>query len=485
MITLVQFEIMKYFDTLRDALDSCRFTNANEGNLCKEIFPRIASQLLYGGYILLNNKEKLYLREIEFYFLNADGSIREDKMYRRESPDDDWLDIGTLFPHNSGIDITFEDTTLHQFRASVLIRAFDLFDMDNNPILLNEMRSLTSFEIIMSRSNIFDGVSFKWVDEWTEPRTKLIAQKRRGLEGNQAYRPWNYKRNENLFTVLDKDADMVFFSKKVLEKPEIAKVYREICEILDEYGVKHELLDHTQDIWCRDYMPIQVYPNSFVRYKYDPDYLDCDKYRDTKTSPDVVCDSIHLVPKESSLKLDGGNIIRTAQGVIMTRKAYNANNISQKKFEEVFRHDFGINHITWLNWDRTEIYGHSDGIVRYVDDNRILMTNYYEYDEDMTASFRKALEHDGYKVTELRYSTYSSQRKDDDLSWAYINYLQTSKVIIVPLLGIENQDREALEHIQELFPDTAVKGVYAVPLLNEEGGFNCFCWTVKSRPKTT
>ena len=98
MITLVQFEIMKYFDTLRDALNSCRFANANEGYLCKEIFPRIASQLLYGGYILLNNKEKLYLREIEFYFLNTDGSIREDKMYRRESPDDDWLDIGTLFP---------------------------------------------------------------------------------------------------------------------------------------------------------------------------------------------------------------------------------------------------------------------------------------------------------------------------------------------------------------------------------------------------
>ena len=58
-------------------------------------------------------------------------------------------------------------------------------------------------------------------------------------------------------------------------------------------------------------------------------------------------------------------------------------------------------------------------------------------------------------------------------------------VINDPLLGIENQDREALEQIQELFPGTAVKGVYAVPLLNEEGGFNCFSWTVKSRPKTT
>jgi len=112
------------------------------------------------------------------------------------------------------------------------------------------------------------------------------------------------------------------------------------------------------------------------------------------------------------------------------------------------------------------------------------MTNYCEYDKDMAASFRKTLEHDGYEVTELRYSTYSSKRKGDDLSWAYINYLQTSKVIIVPLLGIENQDREALEQIHELFPNTVVKGVYAVPLLNEEGGFNCFSWTVKETKVT-
>ena len=475
---------MKCFDSLKSALDSFRFANANEENLGKEIFPKIASQFLYGGYILLNNKEKLYLREIEFYFLNTDDSIREDKMYRRESPDDDWLDIGTLFPHNSGIDITFEDTIKHQFRASVLIRAFDLFDMDNNPILLDEERSLTTYEMILSRGNIFDGVSFKWVDEWTEPRTELIAQERRGLEGIQAYRLWNYMRNENLFTVLDKDADLVYFSKKVLEKPEIAKVYREICEILDEYGVKHELLDHTRDIWCRDYMPIQVYPNTFVQYNYDPDYLDCDEYRDTKTSPDGVCDSIHLVRKKSGLILDGGNVIRTAQGVIMTRKAYNANHMNQKKFEEIFRQDFGINNITWLNWDRMEIYGHSDGIVRYIDDNRVLMTNYCEYDKDMAASFRKTLEHDGYEVTELHYSIYSSRRKGDDLSWAYINYLQTSKVIIVPLLGIDKQDRETLEQIHELFPNTVVKGVYAVPLLNEEGGFNCFSWTVKETKVT-
>ena len=312
---------MKYFNNLRNALDVCLFANAKEKNLNEEVFPKVATQFLYGGYLLINGKEKLYLREIEFYFLNLDGSIQEEKMYRKKLPDNEWLKTGTLFSHNSGIDITFEDHQNHKFRASILIRAFDLFDMENHPIIVDEGRSLSVYDILLSRSNIFDGVSIKWVDEWIEPLAKIKTQQRRGLKGDQAYRAWNYRRNENLFTSLDRNVNKVYFSDKVLEMPGISLVYKEICDILDEYNIKHELLRYTKDIWCRDYMPVQIYPNRFVQYVYDPDYLDNDKYRNTKSSPDTVCDAISLARSKSELILDGGNIIRTAQGVVMTRKA--------------------------------------------------------------------------------------------------------------------------------------------------------------------
>ena len=471
-------DTMTHFDTLKSALEACHFAEANEEHLNNVVFPKVAAQLLYGGYFLLNGKEKLYLREIEFYFMNMDGSIQEEKLYRKDLPDNEWLEAGTLFAHNSGIDITFEDHENHKFRASVLMRAFDLFDMDNNPIILDNGRSLSVYDILLSRSNIFEGVSIQWVDEWIEPRAVIKTQERRGLKGNQANRKWNYRRDENLFTSLDKDVNKVYFSDKVLEKPGISQVYKEICDILDEYGIKHELLRQTKDIWCRDYMPVQMYPGRFVQYDYNPDYLDNNTYRDTKTLPDDVCDAIHLASSKSKLILDGGNIIRTPQGVIMTRKAYHANTMTQKEFEDIFKQDFGINKIIWLNWDRHEIYGHADGIVRYITDNRVLMTNYSEYDEEFATSFRNALEHDGYKVEELHYSSDASPRSNEDLSWAYINFLQTSKVIIVPLLGIEEQDAEALKQIQDIYRDVDVKSVYALPLLKEEGGFNCFTWTV-------
>ena len=60
---------MKYYDTLKNAIDACQFVNTNEEKL-NEVFPKIATHFLYGGYLLLNGKEKLYLREIEFYFMN-------------------------------------------------------------------------------------------------------------------------------------------------------------------------------------------------------------------------------------------------------------------------------------------------------------------------------------------------------------------------------------------------------------------------------
>ena len=287
-------------------------------------------------------------------------------MYRRKLPANEWLEVGTIFSHNSGIDVTFEDDKTHKFRASVLIRAIDLLDIDNNPIVLDERRSLSVYDILLSRSNIFDGVSIKWVDEWTEPRTEIKAQERRGLDGNQANRKWNFRRDENMFTSLDREVNKVYFSDKVLENQGISQVYKDICDILDEYGITHKLLQHTKDIWCRDFMPVQLYPGRFVQYVYDPDYLDNDEYRDTKTPPDPVCDAIHLARSKSGLILDGGNIIRTTLGVIMTRKAYHANNMDQKEFEDIFKQDFGINKITWLNWDRSEIYGHADGIVRYI-----------------------------------------------------------------------------------------------------------------------
>ena len=71
--------------------------------------------------------------------------------------------------------------------------------------------------------------------------------------------------------IQDNQCNRVFFSALFRERCPIA--FRGLTEVLDRYEVPWSLLEGTNDIWCRDYLPIQVLPNHFVGYDYHPDYL--------------------------------------------------------------------------------------------------------------------------------------------------------------------------------------------------------------------
>ena len=51
-------------------------------------------------------------------------------------------------------------------------------------------------------------------------------------------------------------------------------LYRSIKDALKSHnGVEFAAVKNTADIWMRDYMPIQIDRDTFVTYKYRPDYL--------------------------------------------------------------------------------------------------------------------------------------------------------------------------------------------------------------------
>ena len=64
------------------------------------------------------------------------------------------------------------------------------------------------------------------------------------------------------------------------------------------------------------------------------------------------------------------------------------------------------------------------------------------------------------------------------MSWAYINFLQTERLIVVPMLELE-EDEQALEQIEKVFPDVEVIGVPALEAVRKGGGMNCVTWNVK------
>jgi len=71
--------------------------------------------------------------------------------------------------------------------------------------------------------------------------------------------------------ITDNQTNTVYFSGLLPKKCPILNAH--ITEALKKHGIPYAYLSETKDIWCRDFMPIQIERERFVFYKYTPDYL--------------------------------------------------------------------------------------------------------------------------------------------------------------------------------------------------------------------
>ena len=122
---------------LIEKLKEFKGVNGKETDL-KEQFENIATYLMTGGYILCDNKYRLYISSVEFYYHEESGEnrIEDPVMYHRNKENKrlniveeiEYFPIGTFYPHQSGVDITFECPG--KYRASALIREFYITKAD-------------------------------------------------------------------------------------------------------------------------------------------------------------------------------------------------------------------------------------------------------------------------------------------------------------------------------------------------------------------
>ena len=97
----------------------------------------------------------------------------------------------------------------------------------------------------------------------------------------------------------------------------------------------------------------------------------------------------------------------------------------------------------------------------------------------MASRFRRILQAHFKKVHELSFATAKPHKN----SWAYINWLQTEKVLILPKFNI-TEDQEAYEQIARLMPNykDRIEMVDATNLIRYEGCLNCASWTFFNAP---
>lgn len=265
----------------------------------------------------------------------------------------------------------------------------------------------------------------------------------------------------------------------------------ELEKIICSYRKGLGTVAHTKDYWVRDFMPIQIDKDEFVKFIYNPDYLqDKKKYitdvdKVLKRSPITQNYKIIEVP----LVVDGGNMVFCRRRlacygmisfVVMTEKVLAENpQYSKEDIEGIFKSTFGHIVIAWLPWDREDIFGHTDGIVKFVcakqNERPNILVNLELYEDNIANQMYESLRK-YFKVYELKLSEY------DKLSWAYINSLQTEDFIIVPGIGNKVTDAEALDQYRMLFSEYK-DNIYQVQMrdfIKENGGaLNCLTWTIR------
>lgn len=274
--------------------------------------------------------------------------------------------------------------------------------------------------------------------------------------------------------ITDNQTNKVYFSEWLQKDFPIQ--YNEIHTILDRYNIPHELLCHTKDYWCHDYMPIQIEENRFIQYRYYPDYLSSNKDAYYISEPSRICESLGIKTDKTDLIIDGGNIVKCKDTIVMTEKVFKENpQYTQKQLTSKLEGIFQANFI-FLPWDKKEKYGHSDGIVRYISGDRVLLTNYRDFDSKIADEIIRRLSQ-CFDVVELNYTSTLFHNN----TWAYINFLQTDNIIIIPKLGIE-EDEQAMIQFKTLFPEYKEKiiQINITPILKLGGAFNCISWNIKT-----
>jgi len=278
--------------------------------------------------------------------------------------------------------------------------------------------------------------------------------------------------------IADKDTNSIYFSELLKTDKSFPKSAKLITDILDSFNVTYSFLPNTKDIWARDFMPIQVTETKFIEYRYDPDYLQGKGkgYRDLKTYPDIICETLKLKTIKTDIILDGGNLVKSNNSIILTDKIVNENRFLCNKTELVKRlHElFEVENVILIPWDKNEEYGHSDGVLRFIDEKTVLVNQIYEYDKNLMNCLKKH----NLNVEILKVTT----SKKHKWRWAYINFLQTKDLILLPKFDID-EDLRAFEQISMYYPDYASKNAIAMVNMSEVvksgGALNCITWTIK------
>jgi agmatine deiminase len=250
-------------------------------------------------------------------------------------------------------------------------------------------------------------------------------------------------------------------------------VFSRLQDILRSHGIAVRLLTKVKDFWAKDYCPVQVLPKTLVKFRYEPDYLRHDP--DLRTGDEVLESLADLGWCEpSSIVLDGGNVVSSSTKAILTDKIFRENpGWLRPNLQAKLRKLLHVDQVIVIPREPFDPIGHSDSMVRFIDDRAVLVNDYSGVDSAFGERLNQVLCRHGLTVEHLPY--YHEKKTVAGIPSAvgnYNNFLRAEKVLVVPAYGTEH-DGEAIRKLESVFPGLPIIPLDATDLAREGGVLNC------------
>lgn len=186
--------------------------------------------------------------------------------------------------------------------------------------------------------------------------------------------------------------------------------YQFLEKLLIRNKIDYSLLPDTKDIWARDYMPIQTDIHNFMQFVYNPSYLQFKKYLNTISDTDKICADLDIRTIKSDIKIDGGNVVKGKNKVIMTDRIFEENpRYQRKKLISELHELLQVEKLYFLPEQPGDFRGHADGMVRFVDENSILVNDYGQENSRFRRVFEVAIHNTGLDYVKIPYNVYETK----------------------------------------------------------------------------
>jgi len=263
------------------------------------------------------------------------------------------------------------------------------------------------------------------------------------------------------------ETDRLFFSE--LLKLNYANFFRSLEKLLRENGISFSLLRGTKDVWCRDYMPFQTKDGRFVMFMYDPPYLKGLPHLKTNQEKVTRVNNIFPVHKIPVI-LDGGHLVHSQKRLILSYKIFNWTKKKPEYLLEKIESAFPDVEVFVVS-ACGDVYGHLDWVVRFADENSILILNAPNCRLPEKTFKQLTFLPLNHSLLEIPFS--------HKFSWQYMNYIHIGNTIIVPTLGVREEEK-ILYQFENIFKTCKLLTLRMnISILRRGGSLHCISWNSK------